>query len=75
MDVETIQRLLIEKEKTKQVEAKEMAKARQAEMNYKKKSSDNKNTTIMAVAYFIFMTIVLTIIFGFMLLSKLLGKG
>jgi uncharacterized membrane protein YvbJ len=62
LDVETIQRLLIEKEKTKQVEAKEKTKARQAEMEYKRESSSGIVFTIIIVAALLFMATIFALI-------------
>ena len=62
LDVETIQQLLIEKEKTKQVEAKERSKTRQAEMEYKKASSSGVLIVVIILAMLLFMAAIFALI-------------
>jgi len=49
LDVDTIQQLLIEKEKTKQVEAKEKTKKRKAELANEKEKEEEKTTRIIVI--------------------------
>ena len=62
LDVDTIQQLLIEKEKTKQVEAKEQTKKRKAELDNEKKREDEKTTRIIVIGFLGFLTLIFIII-------------
>ena len=62
LDVDTIQQLLIEKEKTKQVEAKEKTKKRKAELAAEKQKADERTTRIVVIGLLTAFVLIIVII-------------